>query len=68
MVVWEEERVITTKTIQIARQGGCIVFITQKWKYDFIVQFLSGPLWKTSILDFVDYHCVVFDNEDENKF
>ncbi|MCB0368261.1 MAG: hypothetical protein KDD45_02190 [Bdellovibrionales bacterium] len=24
--------------------------------------------WKTSILDFVDYHCVVFDNEEENKF
>jgi hypothetical protein len=68
VVVWEEERIITTKNIQIARQGGCIVFITQKWKYDFIVQFLSGPLWKTSILDFVDYHCVVFDNEDENKF
>lgn len=41
---------------------------TQKWKYDFLVQFLSGPLWKTSILDFVDYHCVVFDSEEENKF
>ena len=33
-----------------------------------MVQFLSGPIWKTSILDFVDYHCVVFDNEEENKF
>jgi hypothetical protein len=32
------------------------------------VQFLSGPLWKTSILDFVDYNCVVFDSEEENKF
>lgn len=32
------------------------------------MQFLSGPLWKTSILDFVDYHCVVFDSEEENKF
>jgi hypothetical protein len=32
------------------------------------VQFLSGPVWKVSILDFVDYHCVVFDSEEENKF
>ena len=40
----------------------------QRWKYDFVVQFLSGPLWKSSILDYVDYHCVVFDTEEENKF
>ena len=44
------------------------ISLTQKWKYDFMVQFLSGPLWKTRILDFVDYHCVVFDSEEENKF
>ena len=40
----------------------------QRWKYDVVVQFLTGPLWKSSILDFVDYHCVVFDTEEENKF
>ncbi len=47
---------------------GRTIALTEKWKYDFLVQFLSGPLWKTSILDFVDYNCVVFDNEEENKF
>ena len=40
----------------------------QRWKFDIVVQFLTGPLWKSSILDFVDYHCVVFDTEEENKF
>ena len=36
--------------------------------YDFMLQFLSSPIWRVSILDFVDNKCVVFDNEEENKF
>ena len=33
-----------------------------------MVQFLSSPIWRVSILDFVDNKCIVFDNEEENKF
>ena len=36
--------------------------------YDFMVQFLSSPIWRVSLLDFVDNKCIVFDNEEENKF
>ena len=36
--------------------------------YDFMIQFLMSPLWQITILDFVDSKCVVFDNEEENKF
>lgn len=36
--------------------------------YDFMVQYLSSPIWRVSILDFVDNKCIVFDNEEENKF
>lgn len=36
--------------------------------YDFMIQFLSSPLWRVSLLDFVDNKCIVFDNEEENKF
>lgn len=33
-----------------------------------MVQFLSSPIWRVSLLDFVDNKCIVFDNEEENKF
>ena len=36
--------------------------------YDFMVQYLSSPIWRVSILDFVDNKCIVFDNQEENKF
>jgi hypothetical protein len=28
----------------------------------------QSPAWDAAIMDFIDEHCVVFDNEDENKF
>lgn len=40
----------------------------QKWMYEFVVQFLNSPIWRVSILDFVDEKCIIFDNEEENKF
>ena len=40
----------------------------QRWMYEFVVQFLNSPIWRVSILDFVDEKCIVFDNEEENKF
>lgn len=36
--------------------------------YEFVVQFLNSPIWRVSILDFVDEKCIIFDNEEENKF
>ena len=42
--------------------------LSQNWMYEFLVQFLSSPIWRVSILDFVDVKCVTFDNEEENKF
>lgn len=39
-----------------------------EWLYDYIVQFLKSPGWRIPILSFIDEHCIIFDNEDENKF
>ncbi len=36
--------------------------------YDCILQFLTSPLWKSPIYSFMDDNCVIFDNEEENKF
>ena len=33
-----------------------------------MLQFLISKEWKITILNFVDNNCVVFDNEEENKF
>ena len=32
-----------------------------------IIGFLRSPRWKTPVMSFLDEHCIVFDNEDENK-
>ncbi|CAG9334924.1 CFAP36_2 [Blepharisma stoltei] len=39
-----------------------------EWLYDYIVQFLKSPGWRIPIMSFIDEHCIIFDNEDENKF
>ena len=36
--------------------------------YDLILQYLASPLWRNPISDFLDENCVVFDEEEENKF
>ncbi|KAM3145218.1 hypothetical protein pb186bvf_002546 [Paramecium bursaria] len=38
------------------------------WMYDLILQYLASPLWRNPISDFLDENCVVFDEEEENKF
>eukprot|EP00743_Colponemidia_sp_Colp-15_P001413 GILK01001550.1.p1 GENE.GILK01001550.1~~GILK01001550.1.p1 ORF type:complete len:467 (-),score=130.55 GILK01001550.1:826-2181(-) len=40
----------------------------EDWIYDYILQFLKSPSWTVPILSFIDDNCVVFDNEEENKF
>ena len=39
----------------------------EDWFFDMIIGFLRSPRWKTPIMSFIDEHCVVFDDEDENK-
>lgn len=39
----------------------------QDWFFDMIIGFLRSPRWKTPVMSFLDEHCVVFDNEEENK-
>ncbi len=39
----------------------------QDWILDSITEFLKSPVWKNPILEFIDEHCIVFDEEDENK-
>ena len=29
---------------------------------------MQSPRWKTPILSFIEEYCIVFDDEDENKF
>jgi len=38
------------------------------WQYEFLVQYLTSPMWKIPIYDFLDENCIVFDDEEENKF
>jgi hypothetical protein len=37
------------------------------WFFDIIINFLRSPRWKAPIMSFLDEHCIIFDNEDENK-
>lgn len=39
----------------------------QDWFFDMIIGFLRSPRWKTPIMSFIDEHCLVFDDEEENK-
>jgi len=39
-----------------------------QWMYDFIVQYLSSPTWRIPILTYLDENCIIFDDDEENKF
>jgi len=32
-----------------------------------IIGFLRSPRWKTPVMSFLDEHCIIFDNAEENK-
>jgi len=34
---------------------------------DSITAYLKSPVWKNPILEFIDEHCIYFDDEEENK-
>ncbi|XP_053567993.1 cilia- and flagella-associated protein 36 [Bombina bombina] len=38
-----------------------------EWVLESILGFMSGPIWMTPVMDFVEQKCSVFDDEDENK-
>ena len=40
----------------------------EMWIYEYVRQYLSSPLWRNPILDFLEEHCVVFEDKEENKF
>ena len=37
------------------------------WVLDVITEYLQSPEWKTSIIDFIDENCVVFEDAEENR-
>ncbi|EGR31963.1 leucine rich repeat protein [Ichthyophthirius multifiliis] len=42
--------------------------IEEQWLYEYLLQYLVSPLWKIPIHEFIDNNCIVFDDEEENKF
>ncbi|GMH88240.1 hypothetical protein TrST_g10308 [Triparma strigata] len=39
-----------------------------EWIFESVAQILKSPAWEAEVYGFVDEHCVIFDNDDENKF
>lgn len=35
--------------------------------FDCLITFLKSPRWKTPVVSFIEEHCLIFDNEEENK-
>lgn len=40
----------------------------EKLMYDYVRQYLSSPLWRNPLLDFIEENCLIFDDSEENKF
>jgi len=34
---------------------------------EIMTEFLQSPMWKNPIISFVEEHCIVFENADENR-
>ena len=39
----------------------------QDWIFDCLITFLKSPRWKTPVVSFIEEHCLIFDDEEENK-
>lgn len=39
-----------------------------KWIYDYVRQYLSSPLWRNPLLDFIEENSLIFEDVEENKF
>ena len=40
----------------------------EKWIYDYMRSYLTSPIWRNPLMDFIEEHCVVFEDSEENKF
>jgi hypothetical protein len=38
------------------------------WLFEYIDSVMKSPAWDSEVMTFVDDNCVIFDNEEENKF
>lgn len=38
------------------------------WMFDFLMNLFESPEWEVPIMTFIDDNCMLFDNEEENKF
>ncbi len=36
--------------------------------YDYVRQYLTSPLWRNPLLDFMEENCTIFEDTEENKF
>lgn len=35
--------------------------------FDCLITFLKCPRWKTPVVSFIEEHCLIFDDDEENK-
>jgi hypothetical protein len=54
--------IIINKKIQMSYEEG-----ENDWVFDIIITFLRSPRWRSPVMSFLDEHCIIFENEDENK-
>ena len=40
----------------------------EAWIYDYVKQYLTSPLWRNPLLDFMEENCPLFEDVEENKF
>ena len=45
-----------------------VVDDSKDWIFDAIINYLKSPKWKEPMISFIEANCLVFDEEDENKF
>jgi hypothetical protein len=37
------------------------------WILDVVAEFLQSPGWQTAIINFIDKHCTIFEDCEENR-
>mmetsp|Transcript_34674 Transcript_34674/g.45850 ORF Transcript_34674/g.45850 Transcript_34674/m.45850 type:complete len:492 (-) Transcript_34674:387-1862(-) len=38
------------------------------WIFDYVLSVFQSPLWDLTVMGIIDDNCIIFDNEEENKF
>ena len=38
------------------------------WLFEYIDSVMKSPAWESEVMGFIDDNCMIFDNEEENKF